>query len=289
MPSTPIRRAAPVALRASNADRYVLYRHAVQAPAHEVAFASRTFRRLKGRPALHLREDFCASAEIAAAWVASHPARTCLGVDLHRPTLNWARRNVLAGLTPDQRSRLSLLCANVLDVPAGRPPRPDLILALNFSYWVFTDRPTLIRYLSRARAALAPGGLLMLDFMGGSEAHLEMSDRTRCWLPRDPRTGVGGPFTYVWEHARYDPITARTTCHIHFEFPSGPPMKRAFTYEWRVWGVKELQDALADAGFARVRVFWEGEDARGQGTGHFREARTGTADRSYVGYLVCEK
>ena len=288
-PPPPPRPAAPVALRASNADRYALYRCAVQDPAHEVAFASRTFRRLRGRPALHLREDFCASAEVAAAWVASHPQRTCLGVDLHQPTLTWARRNVLARLTADQRSRINLLCANVLDVPAARSPGHDLILALNFSYWVFTQRATLIRYFKGARAALAPGGLLVLDFMGGSEAHLEMSDRTRCRLPRDPRTGVGGPFTYVWEHAWYDPITARTTCHIHFEFPSGPPMKRAFTYEWRVWGVKELQDVLADAGFSRVRVFWEGENKRGGGTGHFREARTGTADRSYVGYLVCEK
>ena len=289
MPSRPTKRVAPVALRASNADRYTLYRRAVQDPDHEVAFASRVYRGVRGKAALHMREDFCATAEIAAAWVASHSRRTCVGVDLHRATLNWARRNVVARLTPERQSRLSLLCANVLDVSVQRLPRPDLVLALNFSYWVFTDRATLIRYFERARAALAKGGLLVLDFMGGSEAHLEMSDRTRCWLPRDKRTGVGGPFTYVWEHGRYDPISGRTTCHIHFEFPSGPPMKRAFTYHWRVWGVRELREALADAGFARTRVFWEGEDRRGGGSGHFTQARTGTADRSYVGYLVSEK
>ncbi len=285
----PTKRAKPRPLTAACADRHLLYRHAVQNPAGEVAFVSRVYRDLRGRHALHLREDFAATGEVAAAWVASRPDRTCVGVDLHRPTLRWAQTHVASRLTADQRARLSLVCANVLNLRPDRSRRPDLVVALNFSYWVFTDRATLIRYFRQARAALAGRGLLVLDFMGGGDAHLEMSDRTRCWMPRDKRTGIGGPFTYVWEHARFDPITAQTTCHIHFEFPQGPPMKRAFTYRWRLWGVPELRDCLGAAGFSRARVFWEGDDAKGGGDGVFRERARGTADRSYVGYLVCER
>ncbi|MFN0011221.1 MAG: class I SAM-dependent methyltransferase [Phycisphaerales bacterium] len=285
----PTKRPKPCPLTAASADRHLLYRHAVQNPEAEVEFASRVYRDLRGRQALHLREDFAATAEVAAAWVASGKDRTCVGVDLHRPTLRWAEKHVASRLTPDQRARLSLVCADVLDLRAGGAPRPDLILALNFSYWVFTDRPTLVRYFRQARAALAGRGLLVLDFMGGGDAHLEVSDRTRCWMPRDRRTGIGGPYTYVWEHAMFDPVSARTTCHIHFEFPDGPPMKRAFTYHWRLWGVAELRDCLVAAGFGRTRVFWEGEDAKGGGDGVFRERARGTADRSYVGYFVCER
>ncbi len=281
-------RPAPAAVCAANADRLTLYRCAVQDPGHEVAFADRLYRRLRGRAPVHLREDFCASAEVAAAWVASRADRTATGLDLHGPTLAWAGRQVAARLSAGQRRRLRLVKADVLRAPPMRPG-PDMILALNFSYWVFTDRTTLVAYFRACLRALAPGGVLLIDFMGGSEAHLEMCERTRCRMPRDPRTGVGGPFTYVWDHAWYDPISARTTCRIHFEFPDGSRLRNAFTYHWRVWGVRELQEALADAGAGPTRVYWEGEDRRGRGTGVFRAARTGTADRSYVGYIAAEK
>ena len=50
-------------------------------------------------------------------------------------------------------------------------------------------------------------------------------------------------------------------------------IERAFSYDWRLWTVPEVRDALIDAGFERVDVYWEDEDEDGEGTGTFRKRR----------------
>jgi hypothetical protein len=67
-------------------------------------------------------------------------------------------------------------------------------------------------------------------------------------------------------------------------------MRRAFTYDWRLWQLAELRDALLDAGFAGVEAYWEGEDADGQGTGLFhRVVRPVDNDPGWNAYLVATK
>ncbi|MGD9690669.1 MAG: class I SAM-dependent methyltransferase [Phycisphaerales bacterium] len=280
-------------------DKYALYEEAVQSPDLEIAFIDRVFRRLKGRSPRLLREDFAASALISAAWVRRHHANFALAIDLDPRPLRYASSHTLAALAPAARTRVRLHRGNVLSPPDLASPASrgfDVVAALNFSYWCFHDRRTLVDYFRAAREQLAPDGILVLDFMGGADCHLETSDRSR-------RSLKGfGPFTYVWEHAVVEPVSARTVCKIHFEFPSLPPrrgprtrrprfapMRNAFVYDWRLWGVRELCDALSDAGFVRSRVFWEGDDNKGGGNGVFREQTRGTADRSYIGYIVAEK
>ena len=58
-------------------------------------------------------------------------------------------------------------------------------------------------------------------------------------------------------------------CNIHFKFPDGSKIKRAFSYTWRLWTAPELRDMLLDAGFRNVTVYWEGEDDNGEGNGEF--------------------
>lgn len=305
-------------------DKHDLYHAAVQCPEAEIDFIDRVFSRLKGRRPVTLREDFSFTGQIACEWVKRRPANVALALDLDPAPLQFARSRIVPGLTQSQQGRVFYHQADVLEPPpvpaavcaaagsVGRTPGFDVIAALNFSYWVFQDRGTLIKYFQSARRQLNDQGLLVLDFMGGAECHLEASERSRRWLP-----GFG-PFTYIWEHAVVDPISARTVCKIHFEFPTPPArgkgargpgggrasakpaargarrpmrfpaMRNAFTYDWRLWAVRELCDAIADAGYSRSRVFWEGEDKNGHGNGVFREQASGTADRSYVGYIVAE-
>jgi hypothetical protein len=63
-------------------------------------------------------------------------------------------------------------------------------------------------------------------------------------------------------------------------------MKRAFTYDWRRYGMKESQDILIDAGFSSVEVYWEGTDEDGEGDGEFTLERQAENTDAWIAYLV---
>lgn len=225
-------------------DRHELYERAVQHAGTELRLLERVLRRA-GRPGRRLREDFCGTALLAAAWVASGPERRADAVDLDPAVLAWARRRRLAELG-DAAPRLRLLRRDVRHGPRGRY---DAVLALNFSWQVFQARRDLRRYLEAARRALAPGGVMVLDVFGG-------------WLAQKPlveRRRIGGGVTYVWEQEAFDPIGHRLRCAIHFELPGGRRLRRAFRYDWRLWTLPEVRELLAEAGFREVEVLWDVE------------------------------
>src|SRR5436190_23702443 len=95
-------------------DRHRLYERAVQSPEAEIDFVDRVFRRLRRRTPFRLREDFCGTASTACAWVQRRPLNTALGLDLHAPTLRWARDNNFSALDPSARRRIRLLRRTVL-------------------------------------------------------------------------------------------------------------------------------------------------------------------------------
>jgi hypothetical protein len=101
----------------------------------------------------------------------------------------------------------------------------------------------------------------------------------------EPRRCRG--FTYVWEQKRFDPITHRCEFAIHFRFPDGSEIRRAFVYRWRLWSIPEVREVLEEAGFARTRVYWEGTVKRtGAGNGAFRARRNAESDASWIAYAV---
>jgi len=243
--SRPRRRAPPPARRrpaSPPADRHLLYERAVQNADAELDLLERVARR-DGRPVRALREDFSGTALLAASWVRRGPGRTAAAVDLDPGALDWARRHRLPGLGP-AAWRLRLVQADVRRGPRGPF---DAILALNFSWQVFTTRAELRGYLAAARGSLRPGGVLMLDAFGGWEAQ----------RPRRERRAIGGGVTYEWQQESFDAITHRLRCAIHFRLPGGRRLRRAFTYDWRLWTLPELTELLAEAGFEGVEVLWD--------------------------------
>jgi len=259
------------------ADKHTLYQLAVQSPEAEVEFVSNTFKRLRGRPARLLREDFCGTAYSSCAWVALHTQNRAVGVDLHKPTLAWGVKHNLSTLNQEQRERLTLVAADVR-TPGEAGLGIDAVLAMNFSYWIFKRRQELLEYFRAVHHSLAPDGVFFLDHYGGYDASREFEERRR----------LKG-FTYIWDQASYDPITADKVCHIHFDFPDGTRMERAFSYNWRLWTLPEIRELLAEAGFANVVVYWEGDDGKGGGNGIFRPRRSGDADASYICYISASK
>lgn len=260
---------------AERADRYELYEEAVHDPRAEVDFIRRTFRTLRGRQALSFREDFSGPASAACEWVRRGPRCRAIGVDIDADVLAWGRRHRVSRLAPAARKRVRLIQANVLDVDTRSV---DVVAALNFSYWVFRDRATLGRYFRAARQALHRDGLLVLDAFGGYEAAREMEEHTK--LRR---------FTYIWDQAQFQPVTGELMCHIHFRFPDRSRIERAFTYQWRFWTLPELRELLAEAGFRKVTVYWEGDDGDGCGNSVFAPEPAGAADAGWIAYLVAER
>lgn len=257
------------------ADRHELYEKSVQAVDDEVEFLDETFSKIRNRKAQSLREDFCGTAAASVAWVERHPDHTAVGVDIDTEVLTWGRNRNVAKLSPDTQARIKLLES---DVMTADTEQVDLLVAFNFSYWIFDTRDKLRAYFAKAREALKDDGLMMLDLFGGSEAYDECKEKTK----------LDG-FTYVWHQAKYDPVSSYMRTHIHFKFPDGSKMKKAFTYEWRLWTIPEIRELLAEAGFSRSTVYWEGTDDDGEGNGEWSPVESGEPDPAWIVYLVAEK
>jgi cyclopropane fatty-acyl-phospholipid synthase-like methyltransferase len=262
---------------ANNADRHILYEKSVQDVAEEYRFVSKTFRKLRGRPARQMREDFCGTASMCCEWASRHRENSAIGVDIDPEVLAWGRKHNLSRLKPRARKRVRLVQDDVRKVSMDQIV--DVVLAMNFSYQLFMTRKKLRDYFRKARNALVRDGILFIDAFGGYDAYREIKEK---------RKYKG--FKYIWEHARYNPIDGKMLCHIHFAFPDGSKLKRAFSYEWRMWTLPELRELLDEAGFSRVTVYWEETDPEtGEGNGVYSPATVGDADPGWVCFLIAEK
>lgn len=265
----------PTKTMAETAEIHELYEEAVQSVESEVEFLHETFRALRGRKAVGFREDFCGTASAACEWVRSDPERYAVGVDNDPGVLDWGRKNRVSRLPEVDRARVRLLEGDVRTVETDKT---DIVGAFNFSYYLFKTRDELRAYFCRVRDALNDDGIFFLDAFGGPESISVQKEKTRC-----------DGFTYVWDQAEFYPVTSEIVCHIHFRFPDGSKIKRAFSYDWRMWTLPEIREVLLEAGFATARVFWEGEDEDGEGNGEFTETEKGEPDLAWVSYIVAER
>jgi hypothetical protein len=271
---------------AAGADKYALYRLSVQDPEHEVPQFVRFFKDSFGRPPLSLREDFCAAAAVCAEWVRGNPERTAIGVDLDPEPLAYGEKHYLSLLTPAQRERVELLEQDVLTCTR----KAEVIAAQNYSFFIFKTRELVLKYFQAVHRSLEGEGIFVLDMMGGSEVMLDEQEEGRqVARPTAEDKRNIPPFRYVWEEASFDPITAHVLFHIHFRFPDGSAIEKAFTYDWRLWTLPEIRELLQEAGFSAVHVYWETLDKEGEPSGNYRRATKGRADRSWLSYVVAEK
>lgn len=264
---------------AALADRHHLYELSVQCAEAEIDFVEQTFRDIRHRKPRSLREDFCGTANVCAEWVRRNARNTAIGVDLDKEVLDWGRQHRLAGLTAKQRARVTLIKGNVL---RARSEPVDMLLAMNFSYWLFKERRDLLRYFKAARRNLADDGVMFLDAYGGYDSFREIDEERE--IDDD-----GDGFTYIWDQDAFNPINNNLICHIHFAFPDGSVMERAFSYDWRLYTLPEIRDLLHDAGFSRTTVYWQGWDEDGEASGEFYPAEDADADAGWICYIAAEK
>jgi len=258
---------------AKGADLLELYEQSVQEPEGEINIIDQIWMEQRDRRASLLREDFCGTAAISIEWVKRRKTNKAIGVDLDSPTLQWIRSRLGDRLDEQQQARIELIEGNVLSTSTQQC---DTILATNFSYYIFKTRDQVREYFKTVLDELVEDGLFILDAYGGSDSFKEMTE------DRD----LDG-FTYTWDQNFYDPITGDVVNHIHFKFPDGTKIKKAFTYEWRLWTLPEIRELLLEAGFSSTVVYWEGtEEETGEGDGEWAVSERGEACEGWVAYIV---
>lgn len=216
-------------------NRYELYEAAAQSPLMQAQFlAALVGERDDGT---NLGEDFCGSGAISRAWIEMHVNNRAICVDHDAEPL--ARLRTLAR----DPARVRIHQRDVMDVDDAC----DVIVVLNFSICELHSRSALLSYLKHARRRLAdasPAGLFVLDIYGGvdafalGESDIELRDGVR----------------YIWEQREADPLTGRVVNAMHF-MTDHAELRDAFVYDWRLWSVPELREALAEAGFCDLAVY----------------------------------
>ncbi len=256
-------------------DKYQHYLHSVQSPDVEVRFIQKCYRELRNKNAVVFREDFCFTFALSCAWIKLNPRGRAVAVDIdHRP-LKYGQKHYLPLLQPAQRKKLKIVHSNVLN---GNPPSADIICALNFSYFIFKKREEMKKYFRGCLKSLKPGGLLVLDFFGGSGCFEANEEAVDC-----------GDFMYYWEQRGFDPVSHHAVFDIHYKRKREKKRRRVFTYHWRLWMIPELRELLLEAGFRKTHVYWEGTGRDGEGSGRFTRRKKGEECESFVAYIVSEK
>lgn len=261
------------------ADRHHLYELSVQCSEAEIDFVDDTYKKIHGRRAKKLREDFCGTANVCCEWVRRRKSNQATGVDLDAEVLDWGRENQLSKLKSTERKRIRLMEENVLSVETGPM---EIISAMNFSYWLFKERQQLKSYFQQVHRQLADDGILFMDAYGGYDSYKEIEEE------REIEDGDTS-FTYTWEQEKYDPISGTLICHIHFDFEDGSRLERAFSYDWRLWSLPEIHELLNETGFSKVTFYCQGFDKDGEPDGVFEPVTEAEADAGWICYITAEK
>jgi len=265
-------------------DLHWLYEASVQNVDTDLDFSERVYKKHWKRKPLSLREDFCGTAKLAAHWVQRNKKHHAWGVDFHQPTLDWGIKYNLAKLSDEQKERVHLICGDVLD---SKTPQVDMALALNFSFCVFKQREQLKQYFKAVAKSLNTEGLFVMDIYGGTESVMAKNDDIREIPGFTTPDGIQiSDFDYLWEQAEYNPINHHTTCHIHFKVPGFGNMNKAFTYDWRLWTLPELQEILLEAGFSKAEVYLHDFDADGESDETFRLRKHYENAQGWIAYVV---
>ncbi|TPX30743.1 hypothetical protein SmJEL517_g05761 [Synchytrium microbalum] len=207
---------------AATCNKHELYAQSVQAVDTEVVNLIAMRRQISSslQTALSLREDFCGTAVLCHAWCSSFISRVAYGIDNDPAVISYARTHTLNG--DDASSRVQLTLGSVTTPRhefKTRIPRVDIIAGLNYGICYFYTRKELLLYLTRCRDGLRNGG------------------------------------AYIFEQSPINPMTNLVAMKLHFSFSDGSQLRNAFGYDFRIWTIPEVREAMNDAGFRNIHVW----------------------------------
>jgi hypothetical protein len=189
--------------------------------------------------------------------------RRALAMDLdHEVVTKAAALSML--LNPQEQERIEIVrgdCLGVQNAPESRndASAADVIFVGNFSIGYIFERGALVQYLAACKQRLDRGnggfggGVFCCDLYGGASA-FKLGGIER----RHPSRGRE-IIRYAWQHELADPRTAMVTNSISFRVEVDgdivQQLPRAFVYTWRLWSLRELADAMQEAGFVEVQIY----------------------------------
>jgi len=224
----------------STYDKHDLYELCVQSPKDLVPL----LRAVHGGDPVTLGEDFSGTAALSHLWVDRDGAQA-IAVDFDAQALN-------------KRGDHERIAKHECDVHDANDPC-DVLFVGNFSIGYLHTRDELVAYLKHVKSRLTPGGVFICDTYGGDTAY------TLGGVHRAHPMPGGKLCRYTWEQHEADPTTGMVTNLIHFRVERAGviefELEDAFVYEWRLWSITELRDAMDDAGFDETQVYTKLADA----------------------------
>lgn len=245
--------------------RFECYELCVQSARHVTTF----LRAVHGENPIVLGEDFCGTAAISRRWVADAARQgetsRAVAIDLDPETLHAAAAMARAELG-SQAAEIKLLRGDCIHAPSTDPC--DVLFVGNFSIGYCHTRAELMAYLRASKARLDAGnggfggGVFVCDLYGGARA-FQLGALERIHPGRGHER-----IRYLWRHDAADPMSGMVENSISFRVEVNgevvQEMPEAFRYRWRLWGLAELSEALAEAGFAERRIYREVNLAPGE-------------------------
>lgn len=254
-------------------EKYFFYEQSVQGPEFDIKFINREYKKFFKKAPLSIREDFGGTGLMCHDWVKQGSKHQATCIDLDPDPIQYGKEYHYSRLTPAEQERMSFYLKDVTKVTR---PLHDVIVAFNFSYYIFKERQQLLRYFKTAKKSLHKEGMLCMDVLGGED----------CFTPNTTTT-EHDDHDYIWELNQFNVINHHLDYSIHFFDKKKKKLhKDVFQYDWRLWSISELTDLLKEAGFEKVHVYMEGEDGEGGGNGKFKISKNSEFCESFVGYII---
>lgn len=221
-------------------DKHDLYELCVQSPKDLVPL----LRAVHGNDPEILGEDFSGTAALSHLWVQRDGCKA-IATDFDQESLN-------------KRGDHERIIKHECDVRDASDPC-DVLFVGNFSIGYLHTRDELVDYLKHIKSRLTFGGVFICDTYGGDTAY------TLGGVHRAHPMPGGKLCRYTWEQHEADPTTGMVTNLIHFRVERAGVIEfeldDAFVYEWRLWSIPELRDAMMDAEFKETLVYTKLADA----------------------------
>jgi len=234
-------------------NKYDLYERSVQDPEYDIELFNKIYDELTvKKEAQSLREDFCGTFWLSSLWVKQTDQHLAYGIDLSPEPTDYGKEHHYKKLTKDEQARLSIENTDVRNITEKKY---DLIVACNFSYFIFKQREELKKYFNSVYQSLDSDSLFIVDHFGGPDNCGDtMEDKTI----EHPHLNN---FRYEWEQISWNPVTNESVFHINFANKrKGLNTDGAFVYDWRLWSIREVREIMEEVGFAKSYCYWEDDD-----------------------------